>query len=227
MTRRWAFGTAGLAAGFSGLAVVYSILTGVALAVAEAALVVVPLAITIVIARRVPRQIAREVWRVARAGLVAGFTATLVYDITRTALSILDPSPYNALEAIRRFGVGMMPAGTGAPMVMAAGLFIHFLNGSSFGMIYAIFAGRHLRTRRAAAVSGLAWGLTLELVQSILYPGWLQITTVLREFLVISGIGHVMYGLALGLGTWWLFPRGLPSEGPTEGPSLGTTKRPG
>jgi hypothetical protein len=79
-------------------------------------------------------------------------------------------------------------------------------------VIYAIFAGRHVRTRRAAAESGLGWGLTLELVQSILYPGWLHITTVLREFLVISGLGHIAYGLALGLGTWWFLQRRLPAE---------------
>jgi NhaP-type Na+/H+ or K+/H+ antiporter len=49
--------------------------------------------------------------------------------------------------------------------------------------------------------------LTLEFVQSILYPGWLGITTVLREFLVISGLGHIAYGAALGLGVWWLLRR--------------------
>lgn len=214
MIRRWAFGTIGLAAGFSGLAVVFSILTGVALSITEAALVVVPLAVIIVIARRVPRHVVREVWWVARAGLLSGFAATLVYDITRAALSILDPSPYNPFEAIRRFGLSMVPSGAGLPIVMAAGLATHFLNGSSFGVIYAIFAGRHVQTRRAAVLSGLGWGLTLEFVQSILYPGWLHITTVLREFLVISGLGHIMYGLALGLGTRWLLQRGLPGNAP-------------
>ena len=123
-------------------------LTGVALSIAEAALVIAPLAAAIAIARRAPRQVAREVWRVARIGLLAGFAATLIYDITRTVLSVFDPSPYNPFEAIRRFGAGILPAGTGLAAVMAAGLFIHFLNGSSFGVIYAIFAGRHVRTRR-------------------------------------------------------------------------------
>jgi hypothetical protein len=207
MTRRWVFGTVGLAAGFSGLAVVLSIVTGAALSIVEASLVVVPLTVLIVVARRAPRALADEVWRVTRAGLVAGFAATLVYDVTRTVLSVFDPSPYNPFEAIRRFGLGMVPTGASPTLVMAAGLFIHFLNGSSFGVIYAVVAGRHVRTTRAAMVSGLGWGLTLELVQSILYPGWLQITTVLREFLVISGLGHIMYGLALGLGTQWFLQR--------------------
>jgi len=77
MTRRWAFGTIGLAAGFSGLAVVFTILTGVALSIALAALVVIPLVVTIMIARRVPRPIVREVWWVARAGLLAGLNPKL------------------------------------------------------------------------------------------------------------------------------------------------------
>jgi hypothetical protein len=47
---------------------------------------------------------------------------------------------------------------------------------------------------------------------SILYPGWLGITTVLQEFLVISSLGHLMYGVTLGLGVRWLLHRGQPRE---------------
>jgi len=212
VTRRWAFATIGLAAGFSGVAVLFTILTGVALSIAEAALVVVPMIVAVVVARRAPRAVVGEVWRVARAGLLSGFAASLVYDATRTVLSILDPSPYNPFEAIRRFGLGSVPSSAGPTAVMAAGLAIHFINGSSFGVIYVAFAGRHVQTLRAALVSGLVWGLTLEFIQSIFYPGWLHITTVLREFLVISGLGHVMYGLTLGLGVRWLLRRESPRE---------------
>ena len=89
-------------------------------------------------------------------------------------------------------------------MVMAAGLAIHFVNGSSFGVIYAVAAGRRAERLRDALIGGIGWGLTLELIQSILYPGWLRITTVLQEFLVISGLGHLMYGVTLGVGVRWL-----------------------
>lgn len=207
MTRRWAFATIGLAAGFSGLAVITNILIGLPLLLAEAALVLAPLAAVILLARRTPRPIVLEAWRVVRAGLLAGSAATIMYDVTRAVLSVLDPSPYSPFEAIRRFGLAILPPESAAPLVMAAGLGIHFLNGSSFGVIYATVAGRHLRNPRIAVVSGIAWGLTLEFVQSILYPGWLGITTVLREFLVISGLGHIVYGATLGLGVWWLFSR--------------------
>ena len=72
------------------------------------------------------------------------------------------------------------------------------MNGASFGGIYALFVGRRAATFRAALAGGLGWGITPEILQSIFYPGWLQISTTLREFLVISGLGHVVYGLTLG-----------------------------
>ena len=212
MTRRWAFATIGLAAGFSGLAVMTTILSGIPLLLAEGVLVLVPLTFVAVVVRRTPTPIVREIWRVARAGLIAGFAATLVYDVTRTTLSIFDPSPYNPFEAVRVFGTGMLPAGAPPALLMVAGYGIHFLNGSSFGVIYAIFGGRHARTLRVALLGGIAWGLTLEFIQSILYPGWLGITTVLGEFLVISGLGHIAYGASLGLGVRWLLRRETAKE---------------
>jgi hypothetical protein len=207
------FGTVGLAAGFSGLAVLATILTRQSLPLLEALFALVPLTAAAVILRRAPNAVVREVWRYVRAGIIAGALATLLYDVTRTGLSSLDPSPYNPFEAVRRFGLGFVPADASAEATLAAGFVVHFLNGSSFGVIYATFAGRFARSIRAAIVGGIGWGLTLEFVQSILYPGWLQITTVLGEFLVISGLGHLAYGVALGVGVHWLLFR----KGDVEG----------
>jgi hypothetical protein len=157
LTRQWAFATIGLAAGFSGAAVIISILSGVPLLITEAALVLVPLAGTIIVARRAPRSVVLEVWRVVRAGLLVGLVATLVYDITRTGLSYLDPSPYKPFEAIRQFGLGMLPAGAPPAAVLAAGFAVHFVNGSSFGVIYAVSAGRRAHTLRDALLGGVIW----------------------------------------------------------------------
>jgi hypothetical protein len=198
--RRWVYVVVGLAAGFSGLAVVGTILTGVPLALFEGALLVMPVGVAVAVVRRVPKPVAREVWRVVRAGILAGALATLAYDVTRTILAAFDPSPYSPFEAIRMFGLGVVPATAPIEVVMTAGFAIHLLNGSSFGVVYSVFAGRGATSTRGALTSGIAWGLTLELLQSILYPGWLHITTVLREFLVISGLGHIVYGATLGTG---------------------------
>jgi hypothetical protein len=213
LTRRWALGTAGLAAGFSGLAVLAAILTGHSLLILEGLFALVPIGIAVVILRRAPKHVVQEVWRLVRAGIVAGAVATLAYDVTRTGLSYFDPSPYNPFEAIRRFGLGFFPSDSPASAVAAAGLAVHFVNGSSFGVTYAVLGGRHARSLGAAVIGGIAWGLTLEFIQSILYPGWLQITTVLTEFLVISGLGHLAYGLTLGLGVHWLLFRRWGMEG--------------
>ena len=200
LTRRWVLTTVGLAAGFSGLAVLATIMTGQSLVLLEAVFALVPLGVAVVVIRRAPRPVIHEVMRLVRVGIVAGAFATVVYDVTRTALSYLDPSPYNPFEAVRRFGLDFVPADAPAWTILSVGLVIHLVNGSSFGVIYAVFAGRHARTLRAAVTSGIVWGLTLEFIQSILYPGWLQITTVLKEFLFISAFGHVFYGISLGLG---------------------------
>ena len=212
MQSRWALPALGLAAGFSGVAVVLHILSGAALYLTEAAMVAIPVGTTTLIARRTPPAVRREVWRVARAGLLAGCAATLLYDAARGVLSLLDPSPYNPFEAIRRFGRGMLPPGASPSAALLTGAAVHLVNGSSFGLIYAVFAGRHVRTARGALGAGLAWGITLEFVQSILYPGWLRITTVLAEFLLISSLGHIVYGLSLGLGVRGLLERSTGGE---------------
>ena len=212
MTRRWAFVTIGLAAGFSGLAVVGTILSGIPLLIFEAGLLLGSLTIAVVVIRRAPPAVRRGILVVVRAGLAAGFVATLIYDVVRTTLSYFDPSPYNPFEALRLFGLGIVPPDAPLAVILAAGLAIHLVNGSSFGVIYAVFGGRRAYTLRQALIGGIAWGLTLEFVQSILYPGWLQITTVLNEFLLISGLGHVAYGASLGVGVRWLLARSRSTE---------------
>ena len=154
VTRTWVFTTAGLAAGFSGLAIIATILTGWPLAVAEGALISIPIAAAAFIFWRAPRSVIHDLWPVIRAGLLAGAFATFAYDVTRTVLGFLDPSPYDPFGAIRQFGLGVVPASSPAPVVMAAGLAIHFLNGSTFGVIYATLGGRHITSRRGAAVAG-------------------------------------------------------------------------
>lgn len=207
MTRRIAFTTACLAAGFSGLAVLATILGNVALLVAELLAAFGASVLLLVLIKRTPRPIVVSIARVAITGALAGIVATGVYDVTRTVLSLLDPSPYSPFEALRRFGLGVLPIGSASEAVFVAGFAVHLLNGASFGVMYAMLAQGRVKRMRIAAASGVAWGLILELIQSILYPGWLGITTVIKEFLVISGLGHVAYGATLGLAFRRLEPR--------------------
>jgi hypothetical protein len=173
---------------------------------------VAAIALVLVVRRRTSREASAAVWRVGRAGIAAGFVATLLYDASRTILSVFDPSPYNPFEAVRHFGIGVLGPDASPDQLLAAGLVVHLINGASFGGIYALFVGRRAATWSSALLSGLVWGITLEVIQSILYPGWLQITTTLREFLVISGLGHVAYGLTLGAVVFALLRRQGPRD---------------
>jgi hypothetical protein len=134
------------------------------------------------------------------AGAVAGFGATLAYDVSRVFLSQLDPAPYNPFEAIRVFGVLLtgseMANSSGA--VMVVGSLYHLLNGTSFGVAYALILGHRMSSPGRALVAGTAWGVGLELFQLTVYPGWLNIKAY-DEFLRVSFLGHVVYGAVLGL----------------------------
>jgi hypothetical protein len=211
VTRRFVFTTVGLAAGFSGVAMLTYILTPISVIAAEIGFAVVAVIVLVHLVRRAPEPLLREVARSARAGIAAGAVATLAYDASRTVLSLFDPLPYQPFEAISRFGLGVLPAGSDPRLVLGVGFVIHMVNGCSFGVIFAMFARDRLVTARSALASGMVWGVVLELVQSILYPGWLGITTTLKEFLVISGAGHLVYGATLGIGVRGLLRAGRPA----------------
>lgn len=65
-------------------------------------------------------------------------------------------------------------------------------NGVGFGVAYVILF------RRPGPLTGMVWGVCLELCMAFLYPSWLRITQ-LNEFLGVSAFGHVIYGAVLGV----------------------------
>jgi hypothetical protein len=141
-------------------------------------------------------------------GAVAGFLATMAYDLSKAALSILDPSPYNPFEAIRTFGKLLAGPSAGEQAIVASGAAFHLLNGTMFGIAYVfIFARDGAISSGRALATGVAWGIFLELFQLTLYPGWLDIRAY-REFVMISALGHVVYGATLGTIALTLFRSG-------------------
>ena len=200
MARSFAFTAAGLAAGFSGVAMLLFIVGSVPLPLAEGATVAVAAVALWLYLRRLPPGVVAAVLRLARAGVVVGAMATVAYDVARIALSFFAALPYDPFAAIRQFGYGILPPDSSPATVLGVGFVVHLINGSSFGVIYAMFAHRHITSFRAAVGWGMAWGLVLEFVQSILYPGWLGITATLGEFFVITGASHLVYGATLGVG---------------------------
>lgn len=189
----------GIAALFSGIALLANIVLGLSLPIGLLSAAVVlggVLALTMVRVDPVDR---RHTWGVARAGMLAGLGGTVAYDVTRAVLGQFDPSPFDPFGAIRIFGTLLLGVNAPEALIMAAGYLLHFVNGTSFGLAYAALFGRDGRlSASSAVVTGISWGLFLELFQATLYPDWLHLTA-LREFLLISSLGHVAFGLSLGL----------------------------
>jgi hypothetical protein len=150
---------------------------------------------------------------IARAiviGAVAGFIATMAYDVSKAGLSVLDPSPYNPFHAIRVFGELLAGKAAGERAIVATGAAFHLLNGTMFGIAYVfLFARDGAIGAGHALATGVGWGAFLELFQLTLYPGWLDIRTY-AEFATISALGHVVYGLTLGAIVRSLFRSGHP-----------------
>lgn len=183
---------------FSGIALLLNILLNVDLRLGlavMAASVVVAIAFTM---RRVGTPARRAILRTLAYGAVAGVLGTLAYDVARTLLSMLDPSPYRPFEAIIRFGQLLLGSQARDGGVILAGALFHTLNGACFGVAFtfAFARGGNISVPRVVLL-GIAWGMFLEAFQMALYPNWLGIQY-LGEFLTISALGHVAYGGTMG-----------------------------
>ena len=198
---RWRIVTAALAVGalFSGMALLTNILAGFSLPLALGLLAALFLGLVITIARGVEPEDRARLLRIGAVGIAAGFLATLTYDVSKFALSQLDPSPYNPFEATRIFGT-LIIGGEAAPLaIQVVGWAFHLLNGTSFGLAYCFLFGRSGETSlRWALLTGIGWGLFLEMFQLTLYPGWLDIRFY-SEFVQISFAAHIVYGAFLGV----------------------------
>lgn len=138
----------------------------------------------------------------------------MAYDLSKAALSVLDPSPYNPFHAIRAFGDLLVGTSAGERAIVASGAVFHLLNGTMFGVAYVFLFAHdgHISGGRALA-TGVVWGIFLELFQLTLYPGWLDIRTY-KEFVMISALGHLVYGAALGTIALTLFRSAHAREAP-------------
>lgn len=189
----------GIAALFSGTALLANITLGLSLPLGLLTAAVVMGAVLALTLFRSDQFERVHAFGIARAGMTAGLGATLIYDLTRAILSQLDPSPFDPFGAIRIFGTLLVGSSATLPLIMTAGILLHIVNGTCFGLSYAALFGRDgQRTTSSAVVTGVSWGLFLELFQATLYPQWLRVAA-LSEFLVISALSHVAFGLSLGL----------------------------
>lgn len=126
------------------------------------------------------------------AGVVAGIIATVFYDATRILCWKLLDSGAWPFDAFRHFGRGLLGSSPPSAVLLGAGIAFHMLNGILFACVYAVWIGRPLLKWT------IAWAFVLESMTLALYPGWLDIAR-FSEFLQISVVGHLAYGVGLWL----------------------------
>lgn len=126
-----------------------------------------------------------------RAGIIAGVLATAAYDLSRYVLVVWLGFEFWPFDIFNIFGRALLATNHHGWWVTMAGVCYHFANGVGFSIAYTIWCGRR------GVAAGVAWAFVLELFMVTLYPGWLQLAA-LDEFLQVSILGHVVYGVVLG-----------------------------
>lgn len=125
-------------------------------------------------------------------GVVGGLIGTLMYDGVRGLLQVSQIFDYNGFKAIHIFGSWITGRPVGTAEAAWAGWIYHFWNGLSFGVFYTLMFGRRHWT------IGIAYGLVMEAGMLGLFPMFLTVSNQF-DFIMLSLIGHVFYGLGLGL----------------------------
>ncbi len=175
----------------TGAALVVHILAGIVLPLAVGAAFAGSAALVLAAWRGLPAELRTETARRVRIGLVGGIAATLAYDATRLVLVWVAGFRFGPLDTLPIFGRLLIGPDASPGLALGAGVLYHAANGVGFATAFVLVV------RSPTAVKGVAWAAMLELAMVSLYPGWLRID-LLGEFLGVSVLGHVAYGLVLG-----------------------------
>lgn len=130
----------------------------------------------------------RRLW----VGLVAGTAATATYDISRAIVAVASPASFDPFRAHPNFGALMLDTSPDTTAALVAGWGYHFWNGLSFAVIYTLLAGG-VKARWA-----VAWALLLEVTTIVVTPRYAGVSRTDVAFIVVSVVGHLIYGATLG-----------------------------
>jgi hypothetical protein len=131
-------------------------------------------------------------WQRLRAGLIAGTIGLVAYDLIRFLIyksGFMGYDPFHVIPKLGALITGLTPE---APSSIYAGWGYHIWNGYSFAVIYALAIGP------IAWGWGVAWALILETAMLISYPSLMSVKFD-APFIIISFVGHIVYGTILGL----------------------------
>lgn len=124
-------------------------------------------------------------------GSLGGLIATFVYDGVRLLVQQTHLLNYNGFLSILIFGSWITGHSTSSAAAAMAGWAYHYWNGIAFGIMYALMLGRR------HWLAGVAYGIVMECCMLGLFPLFLKINSKF-DFIAISMIGHVFYGVVLG-----------------------------
>lgn len=126
-------------------------------------------------------------------GVTSGVLATLAYDLSRLLFVDTLSLAISPFKAFPIFGELILGKGHSVSTVVTVGAVYHLVNGVAFATSYVLLLGGQ---RWFCAI---LWALGLEIAMLLLYPRWLTLEKVLVEFGAMSLVGHLCYGVVLGV----------------------------
>ncbi len=175
----------------SGAALIIHVLTTISLGVALIGAGIIVSGAGILAWMRLPPPARTEIIRRAKVGLMAGFLATIAYDVSRWLIVTIFHDTFAPFHVFPILGYAIAGTNLSPAVATIIGTLYHYANGVLFAVAYAILlAPRGWWT-------GILWALGLEALMLTVYPGWIQ-PTPFEEFLSVSMLGHVAYGSVLG-----------------------------
>lgn len=185
----------------SGAALVVYILSGISLLFAFGVALFLVISVGAVVWRKASLGQRAYIGRAVKVGIAAGVLATVAYDLSRFALIKITGIEFWPFDIFGIFGEALFGSSAHGLWVPTAGFLYHLTNGVGFAIAYTIFLGP-----RAHIFTGIVWALMLEALMLTFYPGWLDIRAI-NEFLQVSIVGHLIYGIVLGYIAGVLFRR--------------------
>jgi hypothetical protein len=176
----------------SGAALIVHVLTSISLGVALVGAGIIVTGVGTLTWMCLPSMARTEIVQRAKVGLIAGFLATIAYDVSRWLIVTLFHDTFAPFDVFPIFGHAIAGTNLSPAVATTIGILYHYTNGILFAVAYAILlAPRGWWT-------GIFWALGLEVLMLTVYPGWLH-PAPFEEFLSVSILGHVAYGSVLGI----------------------------
>jgi hypothetical protein len=176
----------------SGAALIVHVLTTISLGVSLVGAGIIVIGVGTLTWMHLPSIARTEIVQRAKVGLIAGFLATIAYDVSRWLIVTLFHDTFAPFDIFPIFGHAIAGTNLSPTVATTIGILYHYTNGILFAVTYAIL----LAPRGWWA--GILWALGLEALMLTIYPGWLH-PAPFQEFVSVSILGHVAYGSVLGI----------------------------